>query len=184
MRSRLFAEGIGRLAKTDRVDARMLAILGDSLDPAVAEPASERLESLHELMRGRQAISETRTALLNQRGASKTRCLIRELNRQLRAIDASLVRLDEAIKRLIEGDPRLARRCEILVSIPGVGEAAAAVIIVEMQEIGAISAKQAAMPAGLAPIARDTGETKVARHIKGGRAHLRAALLSSVERTE
>ena len=105
------------LAKTDRVDARMLAILGDTLDPAVTEPPSELLEGLQELVRGRQAASDERTALLNRRGGSKTKCLIRELNRQLRALETSLSHLDAEIQRLIQSDPCLARRFEILVSI-------------------------------------------------------------------
>jgi len=176
LRSRLFAGAIGMLAKTDRVDARMLAILGDSLDPAVAEPPSELLEGLQELVRGRQAASDERTALLNRRGASKTKCLIRELNRQLRSLDTSLSHLDNEIKRLIQSDPCLDRRFEILLSIPGVGDTTAAAIVAELREIGTLSAKETGMLAGLAPVACDTGETKGARHIKGGRAHLRNTL--------
>ncbi len=176
LRSRLFAEAIGMLAKTDRVDARMLAILGDTLDPAVTEPPSELLEGLQELVRGRQAASDERTALLNRRGGSKTKCLIRELNRQLRALETSLSHLDAEIQRLIQSDPCLARRFEILVSIPGVGEVIAAAIVAELREIGTLSAKETGMLAGLAPIACDTGDTIGARHIRGGRAHLRNSL--------
>lgn len=176
LRSRLFAEAIGTLAKTDLVDARMLAVLGESLHPAVTEPPSELLESLQELVRGRLAASDERTALLNRLGASKTKCLIHELNRQLRALDASIANLEVEIKRLIKGDPCLARRFEILVSIPGVGETTAAAIIVELQEIGTLSAKEAAMLGGLAPVACDSGEANGARHIRGGRWRLRNAL--------
>ncbi len=127
-------------------------------------------------MRGRQAANGERTALLNRRGASKTKCLIRELNRQVRALETSVAHLDDEIKRLIQSDPCLARRFVILVSIPGVGEIVAATIVVELREIGTLSAKETGMLAGLAPIACDTGETKGARHIKGGRVHLRNAL--------
>jgi transposase len=176
LRSRLFAEATGTLAKTDRVDARILAIFGEALAPAVTEPPSELLESLQELVRGRQAASVERTALLNRLGASKTKCLIRELNRQLRALEASIANLDNEINRRIEGDACLARRFEILVSIPGIGPTTAAAIIVELQEIGTLSAKQTAMLGGLAPIACDSGETNGARRIRGGRWHLRIAL--------
>ena len=176
LRSRLFAEAIGTLAKTDLVDARILAIFGESLNPAVSEPPSELLESLQELVRGRQAASDERTALLNRLGASKNKCLVRELNRQLRTLDASIANLDVEIKLQIKGDPCLARRFEILVSIPGIGETTAAAIIVELQEIGTLSAKETAMLGGLAPVACDSGETNGARHIRGGRWHLRNAL--------
>jgi transposase len=176
LRSRLFAEAIGTLAKTDLVDARILAIFGESLHPAVTEPTSELLESLQELVRGRQAANDERTALLNRLGASKTKCLMRELKRQLRTLDASIANLDVEIKLLIKNDPCLARRFEILVSIPGIGETTAAVIIVELQEIGTLSAKETAMLGGLAPLACDSGETNGARRIRGGRWHLRNAL--------
>ncbi|HLW92273.1 MAG TPA: transposase [Roseiarcus sp.] len=176
LRSRLFAEAAGALAKTDGLDARMLAILGESLDPAVTPPPSELLESLQELVHGRASAIAERTAVLNQLGASKTQCLIRELKRQLRAFDASIANLDAEIARLIQTDRDLARRLAILTSIPGVGDVTAIALIAGLQELGALSAKQVAMLAGLAPIACDTGETKGARHIKGGRAHVRRAL--------
>lgn len=176
LRSRLFAEAIGTLAKSDGVDARMLAILGESLDPAVTEPASELLETLQELTRGREAAIAARTALLNQLGASKSKCLIAEIKRQLRALETAVANLEAEIKRLIQSDARLKRRFEILVSIPSVGETTAVAILAELREIGTLAPKEVAMLAGLAPIARDSGETNGARHIKGGRAHLRHAL--------
>ena len=176
LRSRLFAEAIGALAKSDGVDARMLAILGESLDPAVTEPPSELLEALQELTRGRAAAVAARTALLNQLGASKTKCLIAEIKRQLRVLETTTAKLEAEIKRLIQSDASLKRRFEILVSIPSVGETTAGAILAELREIGALAAKEVAMLAGLAPIARDSGETNGPRHIKGGRVHLRNAL--------
>jgi transposase len=176
LRSRLFAEAIGALAKTDSVDARMLAIFGESLDPAITPPPPELIENLQELVRGRRAAVAERTALLNQLGASKNKRLILEIKRQLRAFEISIANLEAEIDHLIQTDPRLERRLEILASIPGVGNLTAVALIVELQEIGALSAKQVALLAGLAPIARDTGETSGARHIKGGRAHVREAL--------
>jgi len=176
LRSRLFAEAIGALAKSDSVDARMLAILGESLDPAVTEPPSELVETLQELTRGREAAVAARTALLNQLGASKAKCLIAEIKRQLRALETAVANLEAEIKRLIQSDVRLKRRFEILVSIPSVGETTAVAILAELREIGTLAAKEVAMLAGLAPIARDSGETNGVRHIKGGRVHLRNAL--------
>ena len=176
LRSRLFAEAIGALAKTDSVDARLLAILGESLDPAVTEPPSDLLEALQEIVRGREAAVAERIALLNRLAASKTKCLIDEIKRQLRALDKGIANLEAEINRLIQSDQTLARRFEILVSIPSVAETTAAAILAELQEIGTLSVKQVGMLAGLAPIACDSGQTKGARHIKGGRAHLRHAL--------
>jgi transposase len=172
----LFAEAIGALAKTDRIDCRMLAILGESLEPDATAPPSEPIEGLQELARCRAAAVAARTALLNQLGATTARPATIEINRQLRAVETAIENLGAEIDRLVAADPRLARRFVILTSIPGVGTATAVALIAGLAEIGSLSAKQAAMIVGLAPIACDSGQTSGARHIKGGRAHLRRAL--------
>ena len=176
LRSRKFADAIGVLAKTDRVDARMLALMGESLAPDACAPTPESMESLQELAHGRHSAVAARTALLNQIGVSKTALLVSELKRQLRAVEKAIDVLEAEIKRRIDADPALARRFEILTSIPGVGAIAAIALIVGLNEIGQLSAKQVAMIVGLAPIACDTGQRSGAREIKGGRAHLRSAL--------
>ncbi|MGH6862781.1 MAG: hypothetical protein ACRECN_00650 [Methylocella sp.] len=117
MRSRLFARSIGALAKTDTADARMLAIIGESLSPAARAPPPELIESLQELVRGRDTAIAARTAILNQIGASKTDLLVTELKRQLRAIETMIANLEAGIKRRINADSALARRFTILTSI-------------------------------------------------------------------
>ena len=176
LRSRLFAEAAGALAKTDRVDCRMLAILAESLEPGAVAPQSELMETLQELARCRDAAVAARTALLNQLGAAATQPAAVEIRRQLRAAETAIENLGAEIGRRIAADPRLARRMAILTSIPGVGTITAIAIIVGLAEIGALSAKQAAMIAGLAPIACDSGQMSGARRIRGGRAHVRRAL--------
>lgn len=171
MRSRLLAKSIGALAKTDTADARMLAIIGESLSPAARAPPPELIESLQELVRGRDTAIAARTAILNQIGASKTDPLVTELKRQLRAIETMIANLEAGIKRRINADPAPARRFTILTSIPAIGQATAVALIAGLPEIGDLSAKQAAMIAGLAPIACESGESAGARHIQGGRIH-------------
>ena len=175
-RSRKFADALGALAKTDAIDARVLAILGESLRPDAAPPAPEIVEILQELTRGRDAAVENRTAVLNQIGASKTAPLIRELKRQLRTLETGIANLEAEIRNRIDGDPALARRFEILTSIPGVGPCAAVALIAGVIELGQLSAKEIAMIVGLAPVADDSGQRRGTRAIKGGRANVRAAL--------
>lgn len=175
-RSRKFADALGALAKTDAIDARVLAILGESLQPDAVPPPPESAESLQELTRGRDAAVESRTAVLNQIGASKTPSLIRELKRQLRALETSIVNLEAEIRRRIAADPAMARRFTILTSIPGIGPGAAIALIAGLAEIGRLSAKEVAMLVGLAPLANDSGERRGARSIRGGRANVRSAL--------
>jgi transposase len=176
LRSRLFAEALGALAKTDRVDCRMLAILAESLEPDATPPASAFMETLQELARCRDAAVAARTALLNQLGATTARPAAVEIKRQLRAAETAIENLEAEIEALIGADPRLARRLAILTSIPGVGTTTAIALIVGLAEIGSLSAKQAAMIVGLAPIACDSGQSTGPRRIKGGRAHVRRAL--------
>jgi transposase len=176
LRSRLFAEATGMLAKTDRLDARILAVLAESLAPKAKPPAPDILEELQELVRARQAAVADLTALTNQRGESKTVVLKRELTRRGKATEASIARLEIEIVRRIEGDPALARRYLILLSIKGIGPVAAASLLVGLAELGACSGKQVALLAGLAPLACDSGDKKGERHIKGGRGDVRAGI--------
>jgi transposase len=176
LRSRKFADAIGLLAKTDGVDARMLALMGESLSPDALAPPLELMEDLQEMARGREAAVADRTALLNRIGQSKTAVFIRELKRQLRAVETAIANLQAEIEQRIDADPVLARRFEILTSIPGIGVVAAIALIVGLSELGQLSAKEVAMIVGLAPIACDTGQRSGTRQIQGGRSHVRNAL--------
>lgn len=176
LRSRLFAEANGTLAKTDRIDARMLAILGESLEPAAAPPLPELVEELQELVRARQAAAAEATALANRHGASQAGFLKRELARLLKALKAHIARLEEEIERRLAEDRALARRYQILKSIPGIGPVAATSLAVGLTELGLSSNKSIATLVGVAPVACDSGDKSGQRRIRGGRAHLRTPL--------
>lgn len=176
LRSRLFAEAIGQLAKTDPIDARMLALFGQSLSPEATPPKPELVEELHEIVRARQEAVTDLTAFKNRRGASVVGFVKREINRVIKSLETHIERLEAEIARRIEHDPALKRRYEILVSIPGIGPAVAAVLLIGMTELGTCSNKAIALLAGLAPIACDSGAKDGKRHIKGGRGFVRNAL--------
>ncbi len=176
LRSRLFAEAIGTRAKTDRVDAKMLAILGETIAPRATPPAPEALEALQELVHARNAATTERTALTNRRAASKTAFLRAEINRRVKSLDRHIERLEAEIAERIAADQALARRQQILLSIPGVGPGVAANLIVDLAELGSLDRHAAAALAGVAPFADDSGEVSGQRHIKGGRANPRRAL--------
>ena len=176
LRARLFAEAIGAIAKTDRIDARMLALMGAALDPPARPPAPREIEALQELVRARSAAIADLTRLKNRYSDAQTSVLKAELRRQIANSDRSIARLSAEIERRIAADPTLERRRRILISIPGIGPTVAAVLLTDCAELGTLSPKATALLAGLAPIARDTGETSAQRHIKGGRKSLRNAL--------
>ena len=176
LRSRLFAEATGQLAKTDRLDARLLALMAQSLEPRAAAPMPESVEAMQELVRARAAAIADQTALSNQRGASQTAFLKAELDRRLKALRRSIARLDVEIDRRLAADPALRHRYDIVISIPGIGPVAALALVVGLPELGTASGKALSLLAGLAPLACESGDKAGERHIKGGRAHVRTGL--------
>ncbi len=176
LRARLFAEANGTLAKTDRIDARMLALMAERLDPRATEPTPEAVEELQELVRARDAAVAERTALMNRRGEAKIAALRSALDQLIAAMQEHIDRLEKEIDRRIKADATLKHRRALLMSIPGIGPVAAAALLAELTELGACSNKAAAMLVGLAPIARESGQTTARRHIRGGRGSLRATL--------
>jgi transposase len=176
LRARLFAEAVGQLAKTDRLDARVLALMGQTLEPSALAPAPEALEALQELARARAAAKAEETALSNRRGASQTAFLKAELGRRLKGLAGHIERLEAEIERRIGADAALERRYDIVVTIPGVGPVAAVALVIGLPEPGTGSAKAAALLAGLAPLACDNSAKAGERHIWGGRAFVRTGL--------
>ena len=176
LRSRLFAEVLGSRAKTDRVDARMLAVLGAAVELQATPPAPEVIEALQELVHARNAATADHTAMSNRLKTSQVAFLRREITDLLDSLKAHIDRLDGQISQMIANDPALVRRYDILVSIPGVGPVVAAVLIADMPELGQLNRHTAACLAGVAPFADDSGDCQGIRHIKGGRAHPRRAL--------
>ena len=117
-RSRLFAASTGVLAKTDTIDARLLAVMAEALRPSRVAPLSDEMASLQELMRIRETTIAERTAIVNQIAAGAGTFVRRELQRRERALTTSISRIEKEIKRLIDADPRLSARYGIVLSIP------------------------------------------------------------------
>lgn len=174
--ARRFAEAIGWHAKTDAIDAAMLARLGFMLEPASRAVISETLDALRQLHLARTALVRDRVAAQNRSHSLRLPLLQRQTEQRLRHIDQQLAAIDTAMDRIVAGDSVLAARLAILLSIPGIGRITALAMLIEMPELGAITNKAAASLAGLAPIARDSGRKHGRRFIGGGRAGLRRAL--------
>src|SRR6266498_3842163 len=158
-RVRMFAKAQGILAKTDRLDARVLATFAAVMTPSVRPPAPQALADLAELVTARMSAVEAQTALKNQRAAATVKFLKRQLDRRIERGDKDIAALDAAILERIEVDEGLARRYAILTSIPSFGFVTAATLL-----------------AGLAPIADQSGVRDGVRVIWGGRAGVRRIL--------
>ena len=174
--ARRFAEATGRLAKTDRLDAAMLARMGALLELEARPVRSPVLNDLKDLHMAREALVKNRTAAKNRAKNLTLPILKRHNAEQLRQIERQIAALENQIMALIEADPELARRFDILVSIPGISAITAFALIIDMPELGTLGNGQAASLAGLAPIARQSGQWIGRSFIRGGRANVRHAL--------
>lgn len=174
--ARRFAQALGQLAKTDRIDAGVLARMGQALALEPQSPRGETQDDLNALTGARQALVKDRAALLARRATAAHALVLGQMDRRRAAIEADIAELDAAIAALVQADAALSARQAILVSIPGVGETTAATVLAEIPELGRIEGRQAAALAGLAPITRASGRWRGRAFIGGGREALRRAL--------
>ena len=175
-RARRFAQAAGRLAKTDRIDAVMLARMGQALALAPEAPRGDVQGDINALSSARLALVKDRNAVMARHATTGHALVLSQLERRKAAIEADIAELDAALAALIDADETLRARAEVLVSIPGLGAVSAATILAEIPELGALSGRQAAALAGLAPITRSSGQWRGRAFIGGGRANLRRAL--------
>src|SRR5580700_5350204 len=174
--ARRFAEAIGKLAKTDRLDAAMLARMGAMLELKTRPPQSEALLELKELHLAREALVKDRTAAKNRGKVLAAPLLKRHNAQRLEQIKRQITAIEAAILEQVQADPDLAQRFAILTSIPGVSAITAFALLIEMPELGALEPGQAASLAGLPPVARQSGRWTGRAFIRGGRANVRQAV--------
>ena len=177
LRARRFAEALGGFGKNDRVDAAMLARLGQVMEFETRTPRSHAQTELGNLARGRSRLINSRTGLsLALAEFQEQPAVVAALEAAIRELDKQTAALEAAIRRHIGEHAELARRDEILRSIPGVGPVTAALLCAEMPELGSVDRRQAAALLGVAPLDDDSETRSETRHIQGGRAAPRTAL--------
>jgi len=175
--ARDFARSRNWLAKTDALDARVLAEFGRSVQPASTPRPDPRFMRLQQLVTRRGQLVDDRAAertrLSEQAATTEIRASLR---RHLRHLDAEIEKLEGLIAQLVASTPSLRRRVEILVAVKGVGQLTAAALLAALPELGTCSKNQVAALAGLAPFNRDSGAYRGTRSIRGGRLDVRRAL--------
>ena len=176
LQARRFAQARGTRAKTDQVDAAVLAQMGAALDLQPDEPAREDQHELKELQVARTALVKDRTRLLNRIKTQTLALTKRHSKALLGQIETSLKDVEAEIKTRLRATDRDTLAHDILCSIPGIGEPTAAAILIECPEIGTLGRKQIASLAGLAPMTRQSGQWRGKASIQGGRKFLRDAL--------
>ena len=174
--ARRFAEAYGTRAKTDAVDARMLARMGAAFDLEPQAPCSTEARALKELHVARAGLIKDRTRLRNRAQTQDISVLKRQTKVLLTLVEGQIAELNAEIATLIEAQESTARTCDILRSMPGVGAVSAAAMLTLLPEIGTLDRKQVASLAGRAPITRQSGQWQGKAFIGSGRKPLRDAL--------
>jgi transposase len=178
LRVRRFAQARGLLAKTDAIDARVIAdfarLNADRLSPE--RPVSETARMLRELTTRRRQLVEQAVASKGQREHATLPALRRSIDRTIKHLCAELATVERLIQDLIDRDPALRARQAKLLGVKGVGPRVSRVLVSELPELGRIGRREAAALVGVAPFNDDSGTHAGRRHIRGGRATVRAAL--------
>ena len=174
--ARRFAQASGKLAKTDRCDAAMLARMGAALQLEPHCVVSNAVDALEELQIARDALVKDRVAALNRKKTARSELIKTQLGERLRQIDAQIKEIEREQKKLRNADPALRQNFDILDSVPSLGAVTANALLAEMPELGHLGEEQASALVGLAPIAEESGKHKGKRTIGGGRARVRQAL--------
>lgn len=171
-----FAKGHGILAKTDRLDAAVLARFGRQVRPRIVRPAHEKQTDLEALVTRRRQLVALRTAEKNRLESPLPKTVQKSVQQVIDLLNKQIERIEKDILRHIESDDDWNNKSKLLASVPGVGPATIATLLAELPELGILNRQQIATLVGVAPICNDSGQTNGPRHIKGGRADVRNTL--------
>lgn len=170
-----FAGAVGQTAKTDKLDARLIAHYGATIKPPLSTLKSEDMRRMSDLLSRRQQLLVIQTMEKN-RLQIMPKALLSSIKPILTAIKNQLVKIDRQLMKLIENSPQYQHKNTLLQSVPGVGPVVALSLISNMPELGCLTNKQAAALVGVAPINRDSGSYQGQRRIRGGRAQIRTVM--------
>lgn len=173
---RRFAQARGRLAKTDRIDARMLSEFGTLLEPQADDPPCPKRERLAALARRRDQLVEMRAKEFKHLKEAFDALIVADIEASIAALDARIAAIEAEIDRQLQTASDIAEEADRLTSAPGVGPVTALMLIAHMPELGLFSPKRIASLAGLAPVNNDSGSRRGRRMIRGGRGRVRKAL--------
>lgn len=173
---RAFAKAIGRLAKTDAIDARLIASYAQALAPTQDAPTSPARDRLKIMAKRRDQLVDMRAMEKTRRSEAGDNWSREAIGRTIRHLDSEIDALEADIAAAIEVDGDLRNAARRLQSAPGIGPVAATQLIAAMPELGQLSPKRIAALAGLAPMNADSGTLRGARIIQGGRHRVRKAL--------
>jgi transposase len=171
-----FARSMGRLAKTDRLDAEVIALFAERVRPEPRPVADEEALALGELVARRRQLVEMIVMETNRRRQVRDRGLKDRIREHLAWLQQSLNDLDGEIEAMVRRSPAWRETEELLTSVPGIGPVTARTLLAELPELGRIGRRQVASWVGVAPFNRDSGQWRGRRTIAGGRPTVRTAM--------
>jgi transposase len=173
---RNFAKAVGHLAKTDRLDAGVLAHFAAAIKPPLRPIKSSADLELDALLARRCQLVEMLAAEKNRRGAAPTSTVRQEVAAHIEWLEQRIAVIDSQLKAQLQSSSVWRVKDDLLQSVPGIGPVVSLSLLAELPELGTLNRQQAAKLVGVAPLNRDSGEQRGTRHIYGGRARVRSAL--------
>jgi transposase len=171
-----YAKAIGKLAKTDSIDASVLAKFAEAVRPEARPPRDEATQELHAMMLRRRQLVDMRTAEKNRLEACRVARVRKDIEKTIAWLTRRIKDGDDDIDKQIRKMPLWRAREELLTSVMGVGPTTARTIMTVLPEIGQVGHKQLAALVGVAPFNNDSGKMRGKRSIRGGRAEVRSVL--------
>lgn len=174
--TRDFARASGRLAKTDRIDAKALALFAERMRPEVRPVPSADQEALAALVDRRRQLVEMKVAEQNRLETASSEAVRRDIERHLAFLDERLAAAERQLEAAVEESPMWRVEEELLCSVPGVGKTTARVLLARLPELGEANRQEIAKLVGVAPLNWDSGQRRGERVTWGGRPMVRSAL--------
>jgi len=171
-----FARAVGRLAKTDAIDAAIIAHFAEALRLKPRPIRDDEAQALDDLVSRRRQLIDMIVAETNRQKAIVNKRIVREIGRHLLYLQKLLTELDGDIDNAVRSSPVWREKEELMVTVPGVAQKTARILIAELPELGALDRRRIASLVGVAPMNRDSGTMRGKRRIRGGRANVRSAL--------
>jgi transposase len=171
-----FAKATGQLAKTDQLDARVLAHFAAAINPPLRPPKSDAAQHLEALLVRRRQLVEMLVAEKNRLANQRDRAVSKELKTHIAWLEQRLKSSDDELQRVLKASPAWRQRDDLLRSVPGVGPVLSLTLLAQLPELGHLNRREIAKLVGLAPFNWDSGQWRGSRHIWGGRAAVRSPL--------
>ena len=183
-----FAKATGQLAKTDRLDARVLAHFAAAIKPPVRPFKSQESQQLDALTGRRTQLVEILAAEKNRRAATTNDSMRDDIDEHIEWLEERIAALDDQLQEQIKCSSIWQRKDEVLQSVPGIGPVTSFSCLAQLPELGQLTRQQISKLVGVAPLNCDSGDVRGTRHIYGGRAHLRSlfymAALSAIRHNQ